>query len=79
MTAMLHGLISDIADEIRRRFRPDPRSPMMKTIRVMRDLRASGLLDHAVIEVLLRRADEEQSRPRSGPQRRRDAVSCKPW
>ena len=62
MTAMLHGLVSDIADEIRAAL--PARSAVANdedNSELVAELRASGLLDQPrLIEVLLRRADEEQ-------------------
>lgn len=62
MTAMLHGLVSDIADEIRAAL--PARSAVANdedNSELIAELRASGLLDQPrLIEVLLHRADEEQ-------------------
>ena len=62
MTAMLHGLVSDIADELRASL------PASSTVandednsELVAELSAAGLLDQPrLIELLLRRADEEQ-------------------
>ena len=62
MTAMLHGLVSDIADEIRAAL---PASSAVANdednSELIAELSAAGLLDQPqLIELLLRRADEEQ-------------------
>lgn len=62
MTAMLHGLVSDIADELRASL------PSQSAVandednsELVAELSAAGLLDQPkLIELLLRRADEEQ-------------------
>lgn len=63
MTAMLHGLVSDIADELRASL---PASSAVANDEdngeLVAELSAAGLLDQPkLIELLLRRADEEQS------------------
>ena len=63
MTAMLHAIVSDIADELRRFAAAElRRSPMTTTIASWSpSLTAARLLDMPpMIELLLRRADEEQ-------------------
>jgi uncharacterized protein DUF2336 len=62
MTAMLHGLVSDIADELRGSL---PASSAVANdednSELVAELGAAGLLDQPkLIELLLRRADEEQ-------------------
>ena len=62
MTAMLHGLVSDIADELRAAL---PASSAVANdednSELVAELSAAGLLDQPkLIELLLRRADEEQ-------------------
>ncbi|HUE78114.1 MAG TPA: DUF2336 domain-containing protein [Sphingomicrobium sp.] len=62
MAAMLHGLVSDIADELRAAL---PTSSAVANdednSELVAELRAAGLLDRPkLIELLLRRADEEQ-------------------
>jgi len=62
MTAMLHGLVSDIADELRASL---PASSAVANdegnSELVAELSAAGLLDQPkLIELLLRRADEEQ-------------------
>jgi hypothetical protein len=62
MTAMLHGLVSDIADELRASL---PASSAVANDEdngeLVAELTAAGLLDQPrLIELLLRRADEEQ-------------------
>ena len=62
MTAMLHGLVSDIADELRAAL--PARSAVANdedNSELVAELSAAGLLDMPkLIELLLRRADEEQ-------------------
>ena len=62
MTAMLHGLVSDIADELRASL--PARSAVANdedNSELVAELSAAGLLDQPkLIELLLRRADEEQ-------------------
>lgn len=62
MTAMLHGLVSDVADELRAGL--PPRSTVANdddNQDLVSELNAAGLLDMAgLVELLLRRADEEQ-------------------
>ena len=62
MTAMLHGLVSDVADELRAAL--PARSAVANdedNSELVAELTAAGLLDQPkLIELLLRRADEEQ-------------------
>ena len=62
MTAMLHAIVSDIADELRASLPPNSAvANDDDNGELVAELAAAGLLDQApLIELLLRRADEEQ-------------------
>jgi len=62
MTAMLHAIVSDIADELRAALPPSSAVANDEDNgALVAELTAAGLLDQpALIELLLRRADEEQ-------------------
>jgi hypothetical protein len=62
MTAMLHAIVSDIADELRASLPPSSAVANDEdNSELVADLTAAGLLDQPpLIELLLRRADEEQ-------------------